>query len=112
MTVWGIVPAAGAGQRIQPIAFSKELLPVGHRIDGPTKRPRAVSEYLLERMVVGGAGQSRTGLEGFAILCITALLPRRCLDKKGSRGFPFWCLEREKSLELSTSTLARLRSTN
>ena len=25
----------------------------------------------------GGAGRSRTALEGFAILCITALLPRR-----------------------------------
>ena len=41
----------------------------------------------------------------------------RCHDeadsmKKGSRGFPFFDLEREKSLELSTSTLARLRSTN
>jgi hypothetical protein len=33
--------------------------------------------------------------------------------KKGSLGFPFlWNVEREKSLELSTSTLARLRSTN
>ena len=32
--------------------------------------------------------------------------------KKGSLGFPLWNLEREKSLELSTSTLARLRSTN
>src|SRR5690606_38768884 len=34
-------------------------------------------------------------------------------NKKGSRsGFLFLNLEREKSLELSTSTLARLRSTN
>ena len=33
--------------------------------------------------------------------------------KKGSLRFPFLkFLEREKSLELSTSTLARLRSTN
>ena len=28
----GIVPAAGAGSRIQPLAFSKELLPVGSRV--------------------------------------------------------------------------------
>jgi dTDP-glucose pyrophosphorylase len=37
------------------LAFSKELLPVGSRYDGDTERPRAVSEYLLERMVIGGA---------------------------------------------------------
>ncbi|MGC3997620.1 MAG: sugar phosphate nucleotidyltransferase [Anaeromyxobacter sp.] len=51
---WGIVPAAGAGSRIQPLAFSKELLPVGSRwVDG-TERPRAVSEYLVERMLRAG----------------------------------------------------------
>jgi dTDP-glucose pyrophosphorylase len=53
--VWGIVPAAGAGSRIQPLAFSKELLPVGSRRDGDVERPRAVSEYLIERMVLAGA---------------------------------------------------------
>ncbi len=53
--MWGIIPAAGIGSRIQPLAFSKELLPVGSRLDGATERPRAVSEYLVERMVLGGA---------------------------------------------------------
>ncbi|MBA4149774.1 MAG: nucleotidyltransferase family protein [Verrucomicrobia bacterium] len=53
--MWGIIPAAGAGSRIQPLAFSKELLPVGCRLDGNTERPRAVSEYLIERMILGGA---------------------------------------------------------
>ena len=53
--MWGIIPAAGAGSRIQPLAFSKELLPVGSRHDGQTERPRAVSEYLVERMILGGA---------------------------------------------------------
>ena len=53
--MWGIIPAAGAGSRIQPLAFSKELLPVGSRPDGPTERPRAVSEYLIERMIRAGA---------------------------------------------------------
>jgi glucose-1-phosphate thymidylyltransferase len=52
---WGIVPAAGYGSRIQPLAFSKELLPVGSRRDGERERPRAVSEYLVERLVLGGA---------------------------------------------------------
>jgi glucose-1-phosphate thymidylyltransferase len=51
---WGIIPAAGLGTRIQPLAFSKELLPVGTRNDGEMERPRAVSEYLLERMLVAG----------------------------------------------------------
>jgi glucose-1-phosphate thymidylyltransferase len=53
--MWGIVPAAGAGTRIQPLAFSKELLPVGSRVEDGVERPRAVSEYLVERMVRGGA---------------------------------------------------------
>lgn len=53
--MWGIIPAAGAGSRIQPLAFSKELLPVGSRRDGEVERPRAVSEYLIERMALGGA---------------------------------------------------------
>ena len=54
--MWGIIPAAGSGTRIQPLAFSKELLPVGSRLDeGGVERPRAVSEYLVERMVRAGA---------------------------------------------------------
>lgn len=53
--MWGIVPAAGIGSRIQPLAFSKELLPVGSRLDGGLEKPRAVSEYLIERMIIGGA---------------------------------------------------------
>ncbi len=52
--MWGIIPAAGRGSRIQPLAFSKELLPVGSRREGGRERPCAVSEYLLERMVKGG----------------------------------------------------------
>jgi glucose-1-phosphate thymidylyltransferase len=53
--MWGIVPAAGRGSRIQPLAFSKELLPVGSRIDHGIERPCAVSEYLVERLILGGA---------------------------------------------------------
>lgn len=51
----GIVPAAGRGTRIQPLGFSKELLPVGTRGDGREERPCAVSEYLVERMLLAGA---------------------------------------------------------
>lgn len=53
--MWGIIPAAGTGSRIQPLAFSKELLPVGSFITESGERPRAVSEYLIERMVAAGA---------------------------------------------------------
>ena len=55
--MWGIIPAAGSGSRIQPLAFSKELLPVGSQVEGDRERPRAVSEYLVERMIAAGAGK-------------------------------------------------------
>src|SRR5437763_6391356 len=55
LTMWGIIPAAGAGRRIQPLALSNERLPVGGRLDGTVERPRAISEYLVDRMVVAGA---------------------------------------------------------
>ncbi|HZY61886.1 MAG TPA: sugar phosphate nucleotidyltransferase [Edaphobacter sp.] len=55
--MWGIIPAAGSGSRIQPLAFSKELLPVGSRVENKIERPRAVSEYLVERMIAGGANK-------------------------------------------------------
>ncbi len=53
--MWGVIPAAGNGTRIQPLAFSKELLPVGGRAGEGRSRPKAVSEFLVERMVLAGA---------------------------------------------------------
>ena len=54
--MWGVIPAAGNGTRIQPLAFSKELLPVGGRLSGDGRaRPKAVSEYLVDRMALAGA---------------------------------------------------------
>jgi dTDP-glucose pyrophosphorylase len=52
--MWGVIPAAGRGSRIQPLAFSKELLPVGSRTQGGSERPMAVSEHLIERMLRAG----------------------------------------------------------
>lgn len=52
--MWGIIPAAGMGTRIQPLGFSKELLPVGSSMDAGVERPRAVSEFLVERMLAAG----------------------------------------------------------
>jgi len=53
--MWGIVPAAGRGSRIQPLGFSKELLPLGRRSGESGEKPCAVSEYLVERLVTAGA---------------------------------------------------------
>ena len=53
----GIIPAAGAGERIQPLGCSKELLPVGSRYVHGSERPKAVAEYLVERMIAAGATQ-------------------------------------------------------
>lgn len=53
----GIIPAAGAGERIQPLGYSKELLPVGSRVVNGVERPKAVAEYLVERMIAAGAEQ-------------------------------------------------------
>lgn len=47
--MWGIIPAAGKGSRIQPLAFSKELLPMTDLLEGDVRRPRAVSDFLMER---------------------------------------------------------------
>jgi dTDP-glucose pyrophosphorylase len=55
--MWGVIPAAGHGARIQPLAFSKELLPVGVQHEAGRERPKAVGEYLLERLALGGANK-------------------------------------------------------
>ena len=68
-----------------------------------TKRPPKREAFLLIfRRKSGGASRSRTGLTGFAIRGITALLSRRYHKN----------LERENGFEPSTYTLARYRSTN
>jgi len=81
--MWGIIPAAGAGSRIQPLAFSKELLPVGCRVDRGVERPRAVSEYLIERLV-------RCGVDK---LCFV-ISPGKCdiLEYYGSSAFGAACV--------------------
>jgi dTDP-glucose pyrophosphorylase len=53
--MWGIIPAAGKGTRIQPLAFSKELLPLAGHYEDNVQKPRAVSDFLVERMILAGA---------------------------------------------------------
>jgi glucose-1-phosphate thymidylyltransferase len=55
--MWGIVPAAGRGTRIQPLAFSKELLPLGSRTYNGTERLCAAGEHIIERMIMGGVNR-------------------------------------------------------
>jgi dTDP-glucose pyrophosphorylase len=54
--MWAIIPAAGRASRIQPLAFSKELLPVGVHLED-RRQPRAVSDYLVDRLVRAGASR-------------------------------------------------------
>jgi glucose-1-phosphate thymidylyltransferase len=54
--VLGIVPAAGAGTRIQPLAFRKRCCRSAAVVTtAATQRPKAVSEFLIERMSIAGA---------------------------------------------------------
>ena len=53
--MWGIIPSAASAARAQPLAFSRELLPIGVGRDGSGERPRAVGESLADRMLRGGA---------------------------------------------------------
>ena len=61
-----------------------------YRVSHKRKSLSACWPEAFSRFGSGGAGRSRTDLHGFAIRCITALLPRRVLTKKGSGCFPFW----------------------
>ncbi len=57
--VVGIIPAAGKGSRLAPFPCPKELFPVGYQdylVDGEIqKRPKVVSQYLIENIIHAGA---------------------------------------------------------
>src|SRR5256886_15191617 len=96
------------------------LSPLCLPVSPPGRKAWIVSERNWERArssPVGGGGRNRTGAHGFAGRCMTTLPPRRALETGNSEGIrkpavPLRILERERSLELPTLTLARLRSTN
>ncbi|MDO4904596.1 MAG: sugar phosphate nucleotidyltransferase [Lautropia sp.] len=53
----GLIPAAGRGTRLAPLPFSKELVPVGYQraSEGADRKPKPVSQYLVDRMRLAGA---------------------------------------------------------
>lgn len=55
----GIIPAAGKGSRLYPFPCPKELFPIGYQdiaLDGVVqKRPKVISQYLVENMIKAGA---------------------------------------------------------
>ena len=65
----------------------------GTRATAALKQDSPLSRAVVVRSgkarVDGGAGGSRTHLDGFAIRCITALLARR-IREKGKPGLPFF----------------------
>ena len=56
--MWGIIPAAGAGQPDSTTGVLKGAAAGGEPCGGRSiERPRAISEYLVERMIRGGANK-------------------------------------------------------
>ncbi|WP_437634521.1 sugar phosphate nucleotidyltransferase [Sorangium sp. So ce854] len=53
--VWAIIPAVRREGGARPLAFSRELLPVGSRLVRGMDRPRALSEHLVDRVLLAGA---------------------------------------------------------
>lgn len=53
----GLIPAAGRATRLAPLPCSKELLPIGFQgaSDDADRKPKPVSQYLLDRMKLAGA---------------------------------------------------------
>ena len=94
---WNMVPEAGI-EPARPLFTKRRILspmclpisPLGHRL-------------------TGGATRSRTGLDGFAIRCITDLLSRQiCFANRWLAGSPSCHLQFEKKRETQFSNCASL----
>ncbi len=61
-SVIGLLPAGGIAARIAPLQCSKEIYPIGFRqvatASGASWRPKAVAQYVLERMRLAGITRS------------------------------------------------------
>ncbi len=55
----GLIPAAGQGSRLAPFPCPKELFPIGYQDykvkDKIERRPKVISQYLFEELVMAGA---------------------------------------------------------
>lgn len=51
----GLIPAGGSASRLGTIPCSKEIFPLGFEGTGDQRRPKAVSQYLLEKYRAAGA---------------------------------------------------------
>ena len=60
-TLVGLIPAAGRGTRLAPFPCPKELFPIGYQdfrtVAGIEQRPKVISQYLLENILLAGAKQ-------------------------------------------------------
>ncbi len=56
----GLLPAGGKATRISPLPLSKELYPIGFQklSNNGNLRPKVVSQYLLEKMLLAGIKQA------------------------------------------------------
>lgn len=55
LDVIGLLPAGGQATRLSPLPLSKELYPIGFRVDAEGKpKPKVVGHYLLEKMRLAG----------------------------------------------------------
>jgi glucose-1-phosphate thymidylyltransferase len=51
----GVIPGGGGASRLAPLPFSKELYPVGFRETPAGPRPKAIVNYLIDALQLGGA---------------------------------------------------------
>lgn len=86
--VTGIPVVATRGARLR-VAVVRGRVHRERSAGGRRKRNSPLARAVVVRSgkarVAGGAGGSRTHLDGFAIRCITALLPRRCREPSGRK---------------------------
>ena len=52
-----VIPAAGRGTRISPSPCSKEIYPVGWQTINGKKKPKVISQYLLESLRSAGISE-------------------------------------------------------
>jgi hypothetical protein len=80
LSTTGALSLCGAGRAMLPQSAYKVLTWRKHQRKKPGRTGLLLAPKCMKHkgFSFGGAGRSRTDLHGFAIRCITALLPRHC----------------------------------